>query len=335
VRSGRGLSGTPPLHIGRSEVHNIFELVGDDEDSISLAIAWGLKMSPKFLKGFLASVLDRDTPNGTVTLRVHRHEAEGGITDLEIEAPGSFKVIVEAKRGWILPGKAQLQLYAKRVGFVDGTAKMYRLVTMSECSAEYARTRQKTNQIGGVPLRHLSWKGLVAICRAAGKGGPHKEQRLLQELVEYLESVMTSQPLNSNQVFVVSLGAGGPKGGKTSWVEVVTKYGKYFHPVGNHWPKEPANYVGFRSGGRLQSIHFVEGYQVIENLKDACPGMPNKVVAPHFLYRLGKAIVPSQDVRNGSVWPSGRVWCALDTLLTCKTVSEARDVTAKRQRATA
>jgi hypothetical protein len=88
--------------------------------------------------------------------------------------------------------------------------------------------------------------------------------------------------------------------------------------------------MGFRYGGQLRSIHYVEDYEVIEDLGKACKGIPSTPVAPHFLYRLGPAIRPPKPVKNGKIYPSGRVWCALDTLLTSSTVSEARDATDAR-----
>ena len=50
----------------------------------------------------------------------------------------------------------------------------------------------------------------------------------------------------------------------------------------------------------------------------------------YFVYSLGPAIIPSKEVRTGRIYPSDRVWCHLDTLLTCDTISDARDLTKKR-----
>ena len=50
----------------------------------------------------------------------------------------------------------------------------------------------------------------------------------------------------------------------------------------------------------------------------------------HFTYRLGPAIIPGKTVRTGKIYPSGRVWAMLDTLLTSDTISEARDISYRR-----
>ncbi|HEY5589106.1 MAG TPA: hypothetical protein VIK86_09155, partial [Candidatus Paceibacterota bacterium] len=51
----------------------------------------------------------------------------------------------------------------------------------------------------------------------------------------------------------------------------------------------------------------------------------------HFVYDLGPAIRPTKEVKTGNIYPSGRVWCHLDTLLTCDTISEARDISRERR----
>lgn len=50
----------------------------------------------------------------------------------------------------------------------------------------------------------------------------------------------------------------------------------------------------------------------------------------HFIYKLGPAIIPSKVVKTGNIYPSGRVWAMLDTLLTADTISEAMDISKER-----
>lgn len=49
-----------------------------------------------------------------------------------------------------------------------------------------------------------------------------------------------------------------------------------------------------------------------------------------FVYKLGPAIIPPKEVKNGEIYPNGRVWAMLDTLLTSDTISEARDISKNR-----
>src|SRR5258705_6082867 len=103
---------TSTLLIGNWEVHNIFQLLGEDEDSISLAIAWGLTNAPTLLALFLKRIVAFAGDSAQIQIRIHRYEAAGGITDIELIVPGEAHVIIEAKRGWVLPNPEQLTLYA-------------------------------------------------------------------------------------------------------------------------------------------------------------------------------------------------------------------------------
>ena len=57
-----------------------------------------------------------------------------------------------------------------------------------------------------------------------------------------------TQNQNSNKVYVVSLGKTEKFKGYT-YIDVVEKFGKYFHPFGRNksgWPVDPPNYIAFR-----------------------------------------------------------------------------------------
>ena len=140
------------------------------------------------------------------------------------------------------------------------------------------------------------------------------------------------QNQTSNEVYVVSLGSGNPEDCSLTWIDIVKQKNKYFHPMGGSgWPKEPPNYIAFRYHGKLQSIHHIEGYVVMTNPHKEITEMPDKEWdTPCFIYDLGPAIIPSKVIKTGKIYPSGRVWCHLDALLTCDTISEARDLTKQR-----
>lgn len=320
---------TSTLLVGGREARNVFQLLGEDEDSISLAIAWALSNVPTFLSLFLRRISGFTGKQAEVQIRIHRYESGGGITDIELVLPGIAHVIIEAKRGWVLPSAEQLDLYAKRPSFLSSKASVKKLLTLSECSQIYAKAHLP-KAIASTPVEHIAWADIISDARTAEAQSGHAEKRLLRELVNYLRLVMTTQQKNSNLVFVVSLAGHTEEGWTTSWIDIVKKYARYFHPVGNRWPKDPPNYIAFRYGGHLQSIHHIDEYEVIDNLRKACRGIPDTPVDPHYLYKLGSAIIPSQEVKNGAVYPSGRIWCAIDTLLTSRTVSDARDQTQAR-----
>src|SRR5207302_8781112 len=100
--------------------------------------SWAMAQSPRFLSAFLTQVLSRRVDLSKVVIRLQQTEKDAGITDIEIESPGEFFVIVEAKRGWNLPSLSQLETYVRRASFSASPLATRRLVVLSECSNEYA-----------------------------------------------------------------------------------------------------------------------------------------------------------------------------------------------------
>jgi len=322
------------LYSHNRKIDSVFQLLGKHENDISYSVAWALAQSPTFLKAFLQNVIDQEIKRGSdVSIRLQQYEGTGGITDIEIESANQFYLILEAKRGWNLPSREQLELYAKRPSFRDSKAVFKRILVLSECSRGYAELHLKVHEVADVPIKPLSWRDIALLATKTRSKGSHAEKRLLNELLIYLRGLMTMQNIDSNWVYVVALAQGKPRGWGISWIDIVRKCHRYFHPVGGGrggWPKDPANYIAFRYYGKLQSIHHIEGYEIVTNMHDRIPEIPSKEWAPHFLYTLGPEFGPSKEVRTGNIYPKGHVWCMLDTLFTCNTISDARDRSKER-----
>lgn len=320
------------LETGGYEIKSIFQLIGDKENDITKSIAWALNKCPVFMKAIISDVVGVDVNPESVTITYQKYESDKGITDLEITDGKEFYAIIEAKRGWILPESDQLTMYSERTDLKKSPAKKKIIVSMSECSLHYADINLPFKSINGIPIKHLPWQRIFELAEEARTDSNHAQKHLLDELKEYLGGLMTMQAKDSNWVYVVALSDGKPDKCDLTWIDFVEKYKRYFHPVGgNGWPKNPPNYIGFRYHGKLQSIHHIEDYVVTNNMHDEFSEMPDKVwEKDHFIYKLGPAIVPSKTVKTGKIYPSGRVWAMLDTLLTADTISEARDISKER-----
>lgn len=320
------------IYLHNRKVDTVFQLLGEHENDISYSVAWALAQCPLFLYEFLKKVIDIKTDSSDIEIRLQHHEGDGGITDIEIELANEFYLIIEAKRGWNLPNRNQLEKYVKRPSFVKSKAALKRLVVLSECSQEYANLNLKIQSIGSTKITSVSWKDMATFATNAQAKSSYTEKRLLRELLTYLGGLITMQTIDSNWVYVVSLGSGTPDGWNISWIDIVKKRLRYFHPMGGSgWPKDPPNYIAFRYLGKLQSIHHIENYEVVTNMHKRIPEIPDEEWSPHFLYKLGAAFGPSNEVKTGNIYPNGRVWCMLDTLFTSDTISKARDVSKKRQ----
>ncbi len=319
------------LYAYGSKVTSVFQLIGMLEDDITKSIAWALCNCPVFLKKIIDEVLNIYIDPSKVRIKYQESEKDKGRTDLEL-TDDLFYVIIEAKKGWILPGKDQLSLYSQRRSLVQSSAKHKVIMSMSECSDTYANSYLPIKQANGIPIMHLPWKRIYELAENSISESNNLQKNLLRELMKYLGGLMTMQTQESNWVFVVSLGTSKPEDCDLTWIEIVQNNMKYFHPLGgNGWPKEPPNYIAFRYYGQLQSIHHIEDYVVTKKLHDEIPEMPDKVEGyDFFVYKLGPAIVPTKVVKTGNIYASGRKWAMLDTLLTADTIADACNISKAR-----
>lgn len=316
---------------GRS-VGTVFDLLGSKENDITYSLGWALAESERLSSALLEdavpashSVLDADS------IRLQEGISGAGFTDIEILAgSGDVHIVIEAKRGYDLPALAQLQKYATRTK-PQPTA----LVVCAEASAAFVAGKLP-DAVAGVPVLYRSWREIEAlVSSAANRARRHAEKRLLRDLSRYLKGLMTMQDVDSNLVYIVSLG-GEIENTGISFRDVVIDHDTYFCPIGGGsggWPKEPPNYLGFRFDGRLQQVRHVEDYRITDDNYAGFEPLKGKVDWPderHWVFSLGPVMKPMHEVRTGNLYRAQRVWGALDLLLTCETIAEARDKTKLR-----
>ena len=320
------------LYTGGSRVSSVFQLIGNLENDITKSIAWVLANCPVFLSDFINDVFGIQIDAAKVLIRYQHAEKGKGITDLEITDNELFYIIIEAKRGWNLPGADQLSLYSNRKDFSSSNVKHKAIVTMSECSGIYAASHLPFAQINNIPVIHIPWRRVYELADVSRRLSNNSQKLLLDELKEYLRGIMTMQRKESNWVYIVSLASSKPTDCSLTWIDIVNSKKKYFHPVGgNGWPKEPPNYIAFRYYGQLQSIHHIEDYVVTDNLHTEIPEMPDYVESTNFyVYTLGPAIVPANTVKTGKIYASGRKWAMFDTLFVCDTIADACNLSKNR-----
>ena len=304
------------------QISSVFSLK-QDENSATFALGWAISKCEG-----LCSTLVKDiaaiTPDPEKTIvQLQRHHDDRGFTDTEI--------IIEAKKYWAIPSNEQLEKYAQRF---EKTTKSRYIVSLSAASQKYTDGRLPKS-IRKVPVLHRSWSDIHGLVQEEIKTERGQENRIwLKELEKHLRGYTSMQDPKDNTAYVLSLASGEIKPGTGyTWIDVVEKDLKYFHPAGgNGWPVIPPNYIAFRYCGKLQSVHHIDSHDVVVNLEKKNPKWP-PTKTDHFVYTLGPPMKPSNDVKNGNIWPSGRYWCAIDTLLSgaCATISDARDETNRRQ----
>jgi hypothetical protein len=313
--------------IHKQRIESIFQLLGEKENDITYSLGWALSQSDTLFIEFLKSI---QFPTNDTDAEIHLQKYEGkgkGFTDIEVKGKG-FHLIIEAKRGWTLPSVYQLRKYESRMKNLVGKTA---LITLSECSKDHFQHYDKS--ILSAEVIHIPWRNLYWITKKAMENATHSGKRLLRQFTIYLERIMPIQNRESNWVYVVSVASGTKEGWKISWRDIVERKLKYFHPIsGGGWPNTPPNYIAFRYDGKLQSIHHIDGHIVTEYVHDEIEEIPKEKWTKQFVYKLGPAIKPQNEVRTGKkIHQANRVWCMLDTLLTSKTISEAMDISKKRQ----
>ena len=325
------------LTLHQRTVRTVFDLLGSKENDITYSLGWGLANSDSMTAELLADIgreVGIAEPGPLVRIRLQEHIRGTGYTDIEILTERAH-VIVEAKRGWSIPSVDQLEKYAASLRPDRAGA----LLIAAEGSRSFASGRYPTSVHGregvSVPVAYRSWRQLTTLAAAtADRVRSTNEKRLLRDLIRYLRSLMSSQAVRDNMVYVVALGA-PTAWGSVSPRDVVLKDFRYFHPVGGSrggWPKEPYNYLGFRFDGKLQQINHVERVEVDDHPYPHVPSFPadEEWDRPFYIYYLGPTIRPLHTVKSGRVKRALRVEAALDLLLTCDTISDARDQTKQR-----
>lgn len=323
------------IQLHRRPIESVFELIGTNENSLTFAVGWCLSQAPVFLTA-VAKHLGFESPSPDTTILLQEHGGSYGITDIEIIDPGKAAWILEAKVGFAPPGTEQLKKYAERLAAMPDPAAAKLLVVIAKSDRRELWLKQQVPQdVLGIPVRVLSWGDIRTTIRGATGSSGHAEKRLLSQLDHFIAKVLQMQDFESNSVFVVSVSRDNFGGGPTSFVDVVDKFAKYFHPVGKNWPANPPNYMAFRWDGILQGIHHIDRYEIITAWEPHFPNTTELSIPPHYIYYLGPRILPSKTIRTGNIPRAGRVWAALDLLLTCDTISEAREKTQARIEAAA
>jgi hypothetical protein len=317
------------MHLLRSgsPITTIFDLLGSKEDDMTYSLGYVASRSNRFMGALVSLVAGQTIAVDDAVVRLQTISADRrGRTDVEIQLGQDFFCIFEAKRGPWLPDEPQLRRYVPIL--LNQTANIKRIVAVTNAPDEHARMTLP-HDLDGVPVLHVSWRTIKHLAESARTAENNRNKQLLDEFATYLKGILGMEMAHSNLVYVVSLGAGSSWG--VDFREVVEQQRRYFYPLeGGGWP-EPPNYIAFRYGGRLQTVHHVDSFDVFTNPRTLFPGAEDVAVKPHYCLRLGPPMRPAKEVPNGSkIRMAMRVWCAIDALLTSDTITDALVETKRR-----
>ena len=321
------------MKLSGNDINTVFALNGDDENSATYAFSWALSKSPILLRETIHDLVKHDVASEQILIEAQKHGQDKGFTDIEILIRNVCHIIFEAKRYWELPSTVQLEKYAARLETSHVSIPL--IVSLSAASREYSK-RRLPRTIGKIPLEHRSWMDIYTLVQKAYCNTKSREEKLwLHEFETHLGGYVSVRNQQDSWVFVVVLSAQPITEDRSyTWIDVVDQDNHYFHPIANRWPVVPPNYIAFRYGGQLRTVHHIESYEVVTDLSYVNLNWP-KTDSDHFVYKLGRAMKPPVIVRNGSIFASGHNWCIIDTLLsgTYETISDARDESNRRLQA--
>jgi hypothetical protein len=213
-------------------VASVFDLLGHGEVDLTAALGWTLSQSPTLLDLLWKRLGLPSSPDGA---RIDLEVADGqGRTDLEI-ANDHATVIIEAKKGWLVPGETQLAKYVPRMSGAPHPV----LVSLSDSSASWAATQLGVS-VQGIPVRHLPWDSIRNDLRSARRLTRTVERHWLEELTTYLAGATAVRDPAEQWVYCVVV-SNDAQGGPRTFRDYVTTERRYFHPFGgrNGWPKRP------------------------------------------------------------------------------------------------
>lgn len=318
-----------PLARYQRDLGSVFDLLGRSENDLTAALGWTLSVSPALRRTLWARL---GMPGNPREIEVALETAdEAGRTDLELRVGSDALVVVEAKKGWLQPGEAQLGKYTGR--FAGVTHPL--LVSLSDSSQQWA-ARELPPQVDGMPVRHLPWDEVRAdLKEATAKTRSPAERVWLGQLSDYLKGATAVRPYDQQWVYVVSVN-NQPFGDRT-FRDYVTTERAYFHPFDKRWPKRPPILMGFRWHGALRQVNRVTNAVILPRLQERWPDIPEGPTpdaswGPHAVYDLGPDI-PVPTIPTGNIFRARHVWALLDQLLTQPSIEEAEKASKALQQA--
>lgn len=305
------------------ESTSVFDLLGHSEVDLTAALGWTLAHSPTLMARLSSRLgISTDVDDLDVALEVADDE---GRTDLELRTGGAL-VIIEAKKGWLLPGETQLGKYVARFGDPPNGL----IVSLSDSSGVWA-ARELPPHVNAIPVVHLPWDDVRTDLRSARMTARSAERLWLEQLITYLAGATAVRDPAEQWVYVVSISTAKPgDSGGFTFRDFVTTERAYFHPLGRNWLKRPPVLMGFRWNGKLQQVNRVVDSEIVPNLQTRWPDIREtpETARPHAVYKLGPDI-PVPPLPSTGIVKARRVWALLDQLLTQPTIVAAEQESKK------
>ena len=214
------------------------------------------------------------------------------------------------------------------------------LVILAEGSADFATGRYPTEVRANsrvVPVGYWSGRGWRSLPRQCSQGGQRRETPLarVREVPKGAD-----QYAERRKQLGLRCRARPESAGLDTLRDDTGRHSSQEEPIlpprrrAKRWLAKRATELHRVSVRWAPSAHLseVKRTEVFDEPSKFIPEYPKKQKfdVPHYMYFLGPPIEPAETVRTGGLYRAQRVWAALDLLLTCDTIKEARDATNTR-----
>ena len=279
------------------QVDTVFELLGTKENDMTFSLGWTLAKCDVFNQQLATTMFGLNKFSKDMHIKLQEYDRKTGVTDIEIVDQDRVHIIIEAKRGFDIPPREQLEKYADRLLKSPYTKAKKMLVVLAKSDREEKWLKGKVqNRVKvanrQVEVKAISWRQFQKLaCDCIEIANENDEKQLLRQFSGYLDKLITRQNPPSNLVYVVSA--------KGETIDLIEKRQKYFNSMGMSWSLEPPDYFGFRYGGKLQSIHPIKSRTEINDYQELFNKPSRYQTKMFYLYELGAAIpLPKKEIRT-------------------------------------
>jgi len=308
-----------------------YQLLGNDENALTLALGHCMSHEDKFLAAFLRwcgfkGVRSVQTRNAEISIQ--KYQENEGITDLEIEIPDRIHLIIEAKIGGGIPKECQIDNYIKRLKNTGSKAKVVILTKVKN-----NRTESTLRKKFGKRVEFRTWSGVMELARKLLSNSSHNDSTFkVHSFYGFMKEVYNMSIDADVEVWIVSLSTKWKA--KSEDISVADLHVKHCFWVMGPRRAPRALYMGFRYNGHLQYIGRIK--RIDYGLKSSQIGPKiatefwEKKYEPYNVIRLEKLIPFPKKLPSGNLH-SRHVYCDIDFLLTADTIIEAERLTKKRR----
>lgn len=317
-----------PLFLNEKRVFSDYQLLGDDENSLTYALGHCLSYDKAFLSSFLRKCKFRGVTSKNVChaeIHLQKRQDGLGIVDLEILIKDRLQLIIEAKVRGGYPDFDQVETYINRLVRRGIQSKVVVLTEVTDDKKKNILKKRFGKRIG-----FLMWSDVLELSTKLAEYNNATFD--IRSFAAFMKEVYGMILAVEEEVWIVPLSTKWKA--KTKNISAAELHVKYAFWVMGDKKSRRSLYMGFRYNGHLQYIGRIKkidyelkssqiGPKIAEEFWGP-KGEPWDVVRLESLIPFPKKL-PSGNIHNK------HIYCDFDLLLTSNSILEAESMMIKRR----